>query len=61
MPNMNDIVKITCYGKTETRTRGEAIKFYREGARCCEGAERDRYLNIVWGLEDGLTEVSDTF
>ena len=55
----SDIVKITCYGQTETRTRKDALKFYREAMRACEGSERDRYTNIVMQLEDGATECSD--
>lgn len=54
-----DIVEITCYGKTEMMERNEAIRFYREGADCSEGSERERYVNILFGLMDGLSEVSD--
>jgi len=54
-----DKVKITCYGKTETMERKAALKFYREAADCSEGSERERYVNIIFGLIDGLTEVSD--
>jgi len=53
-------VTITCYGKTETwDSRKKARAFYWEGVRCCEGAERDRYMNIVMGIDDGLDEVTD--
>lgn len=54
-----DKVKITCYGKTETMERNEAIKFYRECADWSEGSERERYVNILFGLMDGLNEVTD--
>ena len=54
-----DMVKITCYGKTETMERNEAMKFYRECADWSEGCERERYVNILFGLMDGLKEVSD--
>ena len=54
-----DKVKITCYGKTDVMERKEAMKFYRECADCSEGCERERYVNILFGLMDGLTEVSD--
>ena len=54
-----DIVNITCYGKTEKMERSKAIKFYRECADYSEGSERERYVNILFGLMDGLTNVSD--
>ena len=54
-----DMVKITCYRQTETMERKEAIKFYREAIDCSEGCERERYVNILLGLMDGLKEVDD--
>ena len=54
-----DLVKITCYRQTKIMERVEAIRFYREGVNACEGSERDRYMNILLGLIDGLKEVSD--
>ena len=54
-----DKVKITCYGKTEITERSKAIKFYRDCADHSEGSERERYVNILFGLMDGLNEVSD--
>ena len=54
-----DMVKITCYGKTETMERSNAMKFYREAADWSEGSERERYVNILFGLMDGLSEVDD--
>ena len=54
-----DKVKITCYGVTSMMERKEAIKFYRECADWSEGSERERYVNILFGLMDGLNEVSD--
>ncbi len=59
MAKMTDIVKITCYGKTEEMTRKEGLKKYREAMRYSEGSERDRYCNIVWDLEDGYMECND--
>lgn len=56
-----DLVKITCYRKTETMERSKAMKFYRECADNSEGSERDRYVNILFGLMDGLKEVSDEY
>lgn len=60
MPSMNQPVTVTCYGKTKKwASRANALAFFKEACRHSEGAERDRYLNIVWGLEDGLAEVDD--
>lgn len=54
-----DMVKITCYNKTEMMERQEAIRFYRECADNSEGSERERYVTILFGLMDGLNEVGD--
>lgn len=56
---LNETVTITCYGKTEQRKRGEAMDFYLEGARCCDGCEAERYFNIYCDLIDGLMVCSD--
>lgn len=52
-------VTVTCYRKTETMTRREAIKEFEEGMRCCDGSERDRYTTIYFQLMDGLSDVTD--
>ncbi len=54
-------VKVTCYGKTRTMTRGEAIDYFLVGAECCDGSEADRYMTIYIQLMKGLTEVSDQY
>ena len=54
-----DMVTITCYGKTETMTRSEAINFYVDGMMSCDGAEKSRYANIVGQLLLGWKECSD--
>lgn len=59
MAKMTDKVKVTCYGTTKEYTRKQALKEFREAIRCCEGSERDRYVNIVIQLEDGATECTD--
>lgn len=59
MAKKNDMVTITCYGNTETMERSTAIQFYMQGVVECEGSERDRYINILEGLEAGLKEVDD--
>ena len=55
-----DAVKITCYGQTKVwDDRQEAIKFFSEGVAACEGAERNRYVNIYMQLVSGCTECED--
>ena len=56
-----DLVKITCYGKTETKERKDAIAEYAEAMAWSDGSERDRYTNIFIGLISGATEVSDEY
>ena len=58
---MAEQVRVTCYRKTETMTRGEALAYYQEGMMCCDpgSSECQRYTTIVCRLMDGLTEVSD--
>lgn len=54
-----DLVKITCYGETETRERKDALDFYLDCMYNSEGAERDRYVNIYLGLMAGQKVVKD--
>lgn len=54
-----DMVTITCYGKTESRDRNEAMQFYMDCAQNSEGHERNRYFNILTDLMDGKTKCSD--
>ena len=58
---MAEQVRVTCYRKTETMTRREALKFYQEGMMCCDpgSSECRRYTTIVCRLMSGATEVSD--
>ena len=56
---LKEKVSVTCYNKTKTMTRGEAISMYYEGMLCCEGSEGERYTNIYWQLMEGFTKVSD--
>lgn len=59
-PPVDGPVTVKCYGTTDTyATRQEAIDFYKEGVRCSEGAEQERYLRIVIQLEDGAMHASD--
>lgn len=54
-----DLVKITCYGKTEVMERQKAIKLYTECISASEGSEQERYIRIFEGLKEGLDNVSD--
>lgn len=54
------MIEIVCYNRIEKwHTRKNALRFFRDCARNCEGAERDRYINIVWDLEDKKTICHD--
>lgn len=49
-----DSVVVFCYDSPHVfKNRQEAIDFFKEGMWACEGAERDRYFNIVAELECG--------
>lgn len=54
-----DMVTITCYGKAETLSREEAIMKYRDCIANSEGAERDRYMNVMAGLTSGEKNITD--
>ena len=54
-----DIVTIHVYNTVEKMERAKAKKKYLEGMACCEGAERDRYVNIYLQLMDGEKECFD--
>jgi len=59
-PPVDGPVTVKCYGKDKTyATRQEAIKFFKEGIRCCEGSEQRRYVRIVMQLEDGAMHATD--
>ena len=48
------LIRIVCYNHLEFwHSRKMAMDFYRKAIRNSEGSERDRYLNILWDLEDG--------
>ena len=55
----SDIVKITCYGQTETKTRAGGLKKYLDCMMNSEGAEHERYETIFFQLLEGYTDVSD--
>ncbi len=56
-----DIVRITCYGKTKVMSRNDAIRLYSVAAASCDpgSSECGRYKNILCGLYEGKKEVSD--
>lgn len=53
------VVTIKCYGKEEKMERDDAIAFYSEGVECCDGSERDRYMDILMDLLSGKKYCSD--
>ena len=58
---LNEQVLVTCYGKTESMRREDAIDEFYEGARCCDGCESERYWNIYSQLMDGEMHAYDEF
>lgn len=58
---MNEKVTITCYRKTDTMTRREALDFYAEGMMCCDAGSSEcaRYATICNQLMAGFKVVSD--
>ena len=56
---LNEQVTVTCYNRTEKKTRREALAKYYEGMKCSEGSEHERYETIFFQLLEGYTECSD--
>lgn len=56
---ISDPVRVTCYGKTKVWERKSALNFFLEAMMGCEGAERDRYVNIYYQLARGAKEARD--
>lgn len=54
-----DLVVVTCYGKTKTWERSEAMAFFLEGMMWSEGAEEERYADIYSQLAAGATIARD--
>lgn len=46
-------------GRNRVSDRKKAIAFYEEGMFCCEGAEADRYKEVVRQLKAGRKVASD--
>ena len=58
--NMNEKVTVTCYGRTSTMKRKDAIEKYKEAWENTEGSEQERYANIYFQLLDGNTVCDDS-
>ena len=57
---MDDSVTIICYGGKEVwPSRQAAMDFYAEGVFVCDGAERERYINVLLDLYAGLKICTD--
>lgn len=57
---MMDRVTTICYGqRKEWDDRWEAVEFFKEGVMACDGAEKERYTNILLKLLAGETECPD--
>lgn len=51
-----------CYGKVEKwESKDDAIKSFMEGMVYCDGAEQERYANIVSALIRGSTVAWDGY
>lgn len=56
-----DVIKTVCYGQEKLfDSKREALDFYFEAASASEGAERDRYENIIHQLNAGKTYCLDS-
>ena len=59
MSKDKNMVTITCYGRTQTMPRAEAIAKYHEYIFCAEGSEQRTYVDIYGQLLSGSTNISD--
>lgn len=57
--NHKDPVIVVCYNEREHWDREKAIAFYEEGMFACEGAEADRYKEVVHQLKAGRKVACD--
>ena len=56
-----DAIKTICYGQEKLfDSKREALDFYFEAASASEGAERERYENIIHQLNAGKTYCLDS-
>lgn len=57
----SDGVTTVCYGKVqEWEGRSKARKFFLEAMMNTEGAERERYTNVYFGIIKGLDFCTDS-
>jgi hypothetical protein len=58
---LNETVKVTCYGETKSYKRSKALDFFLKGMNICDpdSSEYERYENIYWQLREGEMEASD--
>lgn len=54
-----DPVIVVCYKQREHWDRQKAIDFYVEGVLCTDGAESDRYKEVVRQLKAGFKVACD--
>lgn len=59
LPRKADWVTVTCYGDSQRMRRQDAIEFYEEAQANSDGCERERYLNVLEDLRNGLKTCSD--
>ena len=59
LKTQEDITTI-CYGHMDKwNNRAEAVKYFFECASCSEGAEKERYVNIMMELMAGANLATD--
>lgn len=59
LKTQEDITTI-CYGHIDKwKDRAEAVKYFYECALCSEGAEKERYVNIMMDLMAGANLATD--
>jgi hypothetical protein len=58
---LEEKVKVICYGEEKTYTRKKAIEFFRRGIICCDpnSSECERYMNIYAHLMAGAMVAKD--
>lgn len=54
-----EVITITYNQERRWKHRSEAIEFFKKGVIECEGAERDRYINVLIDLEEMKSVCTD--
>lgn len=53
------MIKVTLYGTTmEFESAKDVASYFQEGIDCCEGAERERYCEIVSQAKAGIKNIN---